>query len=301
MKFVIATGSFDERSGGILVLHLLCQRLTEAGEDASLWPMDRPRWQFWRNPRRYIGWLGYHITRRQGRFNKGPFANRLARGRDLADAVVIYPEVVTGNPLCARAVVRWLLHKPGFHSGRIGFGADDLLFFFQKAFYEPALGDYGDNRLALTWWNEVYRLTNHGERNGSCYLIKKGHGRPIVHDLKDSVLIDTMTAAEKADIFNKTKYFYCYDPYTLYARYAALCGCIPIIIPEPGMSRDQWVPYEEERYGVAYGEEEIDWAIATRDRLLRQIELDQDVEATILRRFIDACYAKFDPVSRRSE
>lgn len=293
MKLVIVADSFDDRSGGIVVLHLLCQRLVEAGEKALLWPRDRPRLQFWRNPRRYLGWLRYNMTRRHQLFSTGPFQTSLAGAGDLNDAVVVYPEIVADNPLKADKIVRWLLHKPGFHTGIVAYGKDDLLFYYQDAFYDPTLGDYKDNRLVLTWWNKEYRQFNHGFRSGSCYLVKKGQGRPLAHDLNDSILIDTLSHHEKAEVFNRTKYFFTYDPYTLYARYAALCGCIPIIVPQPGMTRDQWVPYEVERYGLAYGDEEIEWAVATRDLLLREIEREQGKEAAMLRSFIDKCHARF--------
>lgn len=292
MKFVIVADSFDDRNGGVIALHLLCQRLTEAGETALLWPA-RPRLQLWRNPRRYLGWLRYHLTGQDRLFNTGPFAPRLARSRDLPGAVVVYPEIIAGNPLGARHVARWLLHKPGFHSGRVDYGKNDLFFYYHDAFYDPGLGDYKDNRLVVTWWNEEYRRYNYGERSGSCYLVKKGRGRPIVHDLRDSVLIDPLSHREKAEAFNRAKYFYTYDARTLYARYAALCGCIPIIVPQPGMTRDQWVSDEEERYGLAYGDEEIGWAIATRPLLLRRIEAEQAIEAAMVRSFIAKCRARF--------
>ena len=293
MKFVIVADSFDDRSGGGIVSHLLCQRLVEAGEAAFLWPVDRLRLQFWRNPRRYLGWLRYQITRRHHLFNHGPFATTLATGGDLKDAVVVYPEIVAGDPLRGRGVVRWLLHKPGFHTGKVDYGAEDLFFYYQDAFHDPSLGDYRQNRLVVTWWNQAYRRFNHGERSGSCYLVKKGHDRPLVHDLHDSVLIDDLTHEEKAAVFNRTRYFYTYDLYTLYARYAALCGCIPIVVPQPGLARDQWVPYEEERYGIAYGDEEVDWAVATRPLLLDGIEREKAVEDAMVRSFIDKCYARF--------
>jgi len=291
MKFVIAADPFDDRNGGVIALHLLCHRLSEAGETALLWP-SQPLLQAWRNPRRYLGWARYLLTGQRRRYRRGPFPNRLATRRDLDGAVVVYPEIVAGNPLGARHVVRWLLHRPGFHSGRVDYGADDLFFHYQDAFHDPALGDRR-NRLALSWWNDEYRRWNYGERSGSCYLVKKGRGRPIVHDLRDSTLIDALSSREKAELFNSTAYFYTYDLHTMYARYAAFCGCIPIVVPQPGLAREQWTPHETERYGIAYGEEDIGWAVATRDRLLHQLTLDRAAEDAMLRSFVRTCQARF--------
>ncbi|MFS0774378.1 hypothetical protein [Sphingomonas sp. 1P08PE] len=297
MKFVIVTSSFDDRSGGVVVLHLLAQRLADLGATALLWPDNRPRLQYWRNwtnPRRYVSWLLYHLAPHRRAFDCGPFDTKLASIEDVNDeTVVVYPETVNGNPLRARHVARWFLHKPGFHTKHLNYGQDDLFFYYQEAFYNPELGDYKDNRLAITWWNQEYRQFNYGDREGSCYLIRKGTDIPLVHDLRGSILIDPLSHRQKAEAFNRTKYFYTYDPYTLYARYAALCGCIPIVVPRSGMTREQWVPYEEERYGLAYGEEDIGWAVDTRDLLLRQITLELDMEAAMVRSFIEKCRAEF--------
>lgn len=292
MKFVIYAYTFDDRNGGAVVLHLLCQRLAEAGETALIW-RAQPRFHFWPHVGSYVAWLRYYVTGQHRRYSMGPFDNEVATDADLPGAVVIYPEVVPGNPLKAGKVVRWLLHKPGFHSGQVEFGDDDLFFYYQDAFLDPALEQHRGNRLTLTWWNKEYRQFNHGDRSGSCYLVKKGRGRPIVHDLHDSVLIDALSHREKAQAFNKAKYFYTYDPYTLFSRYAALCGCIPIIVPQAGMTREQWVAREEERYGLAYGDAEVEWAVATRALLLRQIEREQATEAAMLQSFIEKCRARF--------
>lgn len=289
MKFVIVTDPFDDRSGGSVVLNLLCHRLNQAGETALIWPGYRPRARLSAGLRHHVSWLYYYLRRRNKRvFGGGPFPMSLAGVDDLKDAVVVYPEIVDGNPLAARNVVRWLLHKPGFHN-KAKIGADELIFFYQDAFYDPSLGPYAENRLTLTWWNEAYKRHNHGRRLGSCFLIRKAQESRIYHDASNSIPIDDLPHEEKAAVFNRTEYFYTYDPYTLYSRYAALCGCIPIIVPQPNMTREQWVPDEKERYGLAYGDADIGWAVATRDLLLQQIADEQEAEAVMLRSFVEKC------------
>ena len=292
MRFVIWAPSFDDRVGGIIALHLLCARLNAIGVPAMLWPDDRPRLQRWRNPRRYLGWARYHLTRRRHRFDHGPFDTALARPEDLRDAVVVYPEAVAGNPLRGRNVVRWLLHRPGFHTGKVEFGSDDLIFFYQPAFNDPPIGDTG-GRLTLTWWNRDYFDRGNPDRSGSAYLVKKGAGRPLVHDLTDSVRVDDFSHQQKAKAFNERRVFYTYDPYTLYSRYAAICGCVPVIIPVPGLTREAWVPEAEERYGMAYGVDDIPWAVATRGLMLDRIEQEKAAEEETLRTFVAKCTERF--------
>jgi hypothetical protein len=295
MKFVVFAHPFDDRVGGIIALHLLCQRLGEAGEVAVLWPFDRPRFHLRSSLRRHLAWIRYHVTRRNRQFERGPFATQIAGFGDLHDAVIVYPEVTTGNPLGASNVVRWLLHKPGFHTGKVDFGANDLLFFYQEAFHDPALGSHASNLLMLTWWNNKYYDRGIAERSGSAYLIKKGLGRPLLHNLEDSVLVDNLTHEERADVFNRCMYFYTYDPYTLYSRYAAVCGCIPVIIPPEGLSKEQWVPREEDRYGLAYGMQEVPWAVATRNLLFQRMARERAEENAMVAAFVAKCRERYEP------
>jgi hypothetical protein len=291
-KFIIFAYPFDETSGGAIALHLLCRRLNEIGETALLWDSARP------SPGE--GWRARAVYRRLRyalRNARRPFANAfgcpMARAADLPGAILVYPEVVEGNPLGGAHVVRWLLHRPGFHTGQAVFGPDDLFFFYQEAFNDPRYNKDRCNRLTLTSVNEVYRCRNSGERSGSAYLLRKGKGRPLVHDPADAILVDALSHAEKAEVFNQVRILYSYDLYTLYSIYAALCGCISVVVPQPGLPKEKWIPDERDRYGMAYGEEEIDWAIATRDKLVARLASVEAEQEGMLRSFVVKCVAAF--------
>ena len=76
------------------------------------------------------------------------------------------------------------------------------------------------------------------------------------------------------EIFNRCEYFVSYDPCTFLSIIAAFCGCISIVYPVEGLSKEEWLStiavkkYMQEKqinvlYGVAYGLEEIEWAKST--------------------------------------
>jgi hypothetical protein len=287
-KFIIWAPSFDEQAGGAIVLHLLCHRLNELGQTALLWPAQRPRLRWPPRLRPILSWLRYRLTFRGLRYATGPFPNKLATGRDIAGSIVVYPEIVNGNPLGATHVVRWFLHKPGYHTGVVDYGPGELYFFIVDAFDDPALNPSRDNRLTLQWTNEVYSDRG-GQRSGSCYLMRHGEERSISHDARGSVPIDALSHTEKADAFNRYARFYSYDPYTFYLWYAAICGCIPIVVPEPGLSKEAWKADEEDRYGIAYGEEDIGWAVATREKLLDKLRRRRVDEDRMVRAFVAKC------------
>lgn len=291
MKFVIWTWAFDERIGGNIALHLLCRRLNEAGETALIWPAERPRPAVRRSLRQVLQTVRWHARYAVKAWRPAnPFLNPVAKLQDLDGSVVIYPEIVDGNPLGQPRVVRWLLHRPGHHTGRAAYGANDLFFHYQEAFGE---GTRSENKLAITWLNEAYEHRNFGARSGSCFLMRKGKGRPIVHDLEESVRIDNLLHDEKAEIFNRTKYFFSYDLYTLYNLYALICGCIPVVIPDPAVSKEEWLADEADRYGIAYGLDDLPWAIATRSKMLRRLEGLRTREDEMLHQFINTCRTAF--------
>jgi hypothetical protein len=297
-KFIIFTPSYDEKVGGAMALHQLAALLAEAGREVRLWPLEKPwdgRWLAWRP----FLWHIRDLMRRaffSDSFQVAPGAlMRLARHREIKDAIVVYPEVIEGNPLQASRVVRWFLHKPGFHTGKVGFGSGELHFYYQKAFdfrFEGARN--GGELFLIKIFSDIYKNENAQKRAGRCYILKKGAGRAVGVDLSDGVVIDKLKHSEIARIFNQVEYCISYDPHTYYSVYAAMCGCKSIIVPLDGVSKEQWQPVEELRYGLAYGEDQLEHAKQTLPKMLTLWSAREAANRDAVASFLRQCDAHFD-------
>lgn len=269
-RFVIYSPQFNEDIGGSIALHRLCDLLNRNGEKAFLWPFDKPAFNIKRPVSSAYKILRYWANRGDKKYARLEKLDAPIAGYStLHNAIIIYPEIVDHNPLFAKRIVRWFLHKPGFHTSTVNYGEGELYFYYQQAFNDERINPYKANRLhVLLVRDDIYQYKNTGSRKGSCYILRKGKGRPLQHDLKDSIPIDGLPHNEIAEIFNSVKYCISYDLYTMYSTYAAMCGCISIVIPEPGLSKEQWRPSEESRYGIAYGFDDIENAIKTQKYVL---------------------------------
>jgi hypothetical protein len=171
--------------------------------------------------------------------------------------VVIYPEVVMGNPLKAKNIVRWLLHTPGFHTNQTNYGPNELYFRFsvETPYFSHPGSTTSDQFLTVVHFpTEIYNMDGAiQEREGTAHCIRKGKGKEIVHDLSDSICIDGKSHEEIAAIFKRVKTFYCYDTRTAYYYFASLCGCETIVIPDEGVSEEEWLPHPASRVGIRYG------------------------------------------------
>lgn len=289
-NFIIYAPPYKDDSGGIIVLHKLCHLLNELGYPAYLLPNQfgvRPN--LWKKIRRSFKKPPYHT-------NSEYLAPIATRSLVYENSIVIYSEVDYGNPLAAKNVVRWLLHKPGFHTGEVSYGNDELIFFFDDYCLEPGYIVEPDNKLFVLSLNACYRADGTEQRSGSCYMMRKGKGREIVHDLSDSVQVDGLSHQETAAIFKKSKYFYSYDELTLYSQYAALCGCISVVIPDKFDTRAEWVEnHPISKYGIAYGLDDIEHALKTRDKVADYFsDLEAESRETVTR-FAEVAINHFCP------
>jgi hypothetical protein len=295
-EFIIFTPSYSETVGGIIALHVLCQRLNELGYSAALWPSETPtRLQF--NWQSLAAKADYYLHRRWRWFWQGPFSSPLAHARDVRSAVVVYPEIVAGNPLGAKKIARWFLHKPGFHSGEVRFGTNEIYFFYDAYFNNADLNPHADHLLRLTYINPAYKQTNFGPRSGSCVLIRKGKDRVLDQHPPGAIVIDDMTHEEKAAVFNQTERLYSYDQHTFYSVYAAICGCVPIIVPEDGVSRKQWHPDASNTLGQAYGVAEFEQAKSEQGALMDQLSKARAEEDRLVHAFVQKCRTFFKRVA----
>jgi hypothetical protein len=296
-KFIIYAPRYDEQSGGAIVLHKLCDSLNELGYEASLWPFDKPRF-IWRRVHYYLIKLFLYYSIRFFRssvLNSRDLHAPFATSSDIDNSIVIYPEVIHGNPLEAPRYVRWLLHKPGFHTGLIGKRDRELYFYFLEAFNDHIPGAICGGKLTvLDYFKDLYKIENHGVRSKVGYIIRKGINREDLPNLNDHWILDGLDHSKMAKAFNECVKCYFYDPYTLYSTYAALCGCVPVIVPLPGIAKEQWFPEEDLRYGIAYGEDDIPYAIATRVKLIDRLEKDEESNGKTIHQFAGTVKFFFD-------
>ena len=104
---------YRETSSGVRVLHLLCHALNSIGEEAYVTTAVT-------NPALRTPTLDRGVVERHEASDRKPIA--------------VYPEVVSGNPLGAEAVVRFLLNRPGFLGGDSQFDSAEFVVAYKHEF-----------------------------------------------------------------------------------------------------------------------------------------------------------------------
>lgn len=287
-KFIVCAPRYSETSGGSIALHKLAQLLGSLGYEVGFWPSHRVKLHA--RPFSAAWWRKYsYIATRlyRPRYSTIPGSIlRVAGESDINESIVIYPDIVHGNPLEARRYVRWLLYHVGTN-GEKAAADDDLYFCYQEAFNRNCdRMRYGGVLHVAHWLLDIYKQTNFGNRSGACYMIRKGKSRPDLPSLRDKVVVDGLDHRSMARIFNEKKYCYFYDAYTGYSSYAAACGCIPVIVPAAGMERSIWEPNGGQKPGIAYGEDDIPYAIETRPLLLQRLADTENKSLDSVRHFV---------------
>ncbi len=289
-KFIIFAPAYNEQQGGALVLHYLCHYLNEIGYDAVIWHKNRPVTsnlfefrQYAHYLKKEAKWAVNRVKRKSNSLN-----TPLARRKDLIGAIVIYGEKIKGNPLESTKVVRWFLHKPGYHTGELDYGDEELYFYYQPVFDDVSLTGRSNFPLFISvWLKDTFKQSRYAKREGTCYILRKGRDRKILHDLDSGIVIDNLTNSEIANVFNRCEYCISYDLYTFYSQYAAICGCKSIVVPEIGVGKLEWQPKMVLRYGIAYGEEDLMWAIETKEKLLDYLEQEEQRNISATRDFAE--------------
>lgn len=212
------------------------------------------------------------------------------------NAIVIYPEVIYGNPLNAKNVVRWFLYYNRYPNDPYAYGEHDLFICYRQQFNDVKLNPQKYQLYMGHYDLDLYKRTNYGERHGKCYCVRKGADRSDLPESFDGPIIDQLSEEEKVKMFNECEYFISYDTQTAYSSIAAMCGCISVIVPEPGKTKADYRSSDDgATYGIAYSfdEKEIQWAIKTRDLVRQQFEDVNEKGMEETKKFVDLCYEYF--------
>lgn len=290
LAFVVYAPRFNVNSGGAIVLYDLARRLKGRGFEVTIWVNDRPVFSL--DYLENIGWSPVRLVLRWFRHFRNrpklPYGLRATKKIDRKKDVVIYPEITSKNPLGATRVVRWILYFPGVLSRTPVYGTQDLFFLFSEDFANELVPTWAEKLSVPAIIPKVYRKFNCSERKGSLVLFRKGVDRVHLYHPVDSYCVDGKSHEELCELFNSAATLYSYDLYTAYTLFAAICGCIPIVVPQENLSEEDWRPNIRDRYGIAYGESRVQFALETRDLLLAQLtegecECNKQIDNFLLR------------------
>jgi len=204
------------------------------------------------------------------------------------NVITIYPEVISGNPLNAKNVVRWVLYYPGWHAGAKEYNENEFVVSYD---YEFVKNTKYDKSFILTVLDPKLNIFKNSqrERKYNGLLIRKCKNvdyklnllNNYKHLLKlpflkiDDEINKCSNLEELVNVYNTIDLFISFDPHTYHSTIASLCGCTSIVIPSPDLSNVDF--YSVIKYGVAYGFENIDFAKLTHDRMidnLKKIEIN---------------------------
>lgn len=248
--YYIVAPTYTRFSAGVRCLHLLCHWLNRQGERAYIVPFfaedESPINIDLLTPLLTTEIIEHHYT-----MGVSP--------------IVVYPEVITGNPLEADCVVRWVLNFPGLLGGDKHYTDNETIFCYSKVLAEAVGCD--EKILHLPVINtEVFKPNATARtRKGSAVYIGKYqsvHHGEIFGVPDDAIKIfnlghqDTQTPEEIANIFRSVEVFYVFEN-TALAMEAILCGCPvvcmvnewfdkPISLNEFGMDGIAWGNSQDE-------------------------------------------------------
>ena len=203
---------------------------------------------------------------------------------EIENSLIIYCEGTDGNPLNGKYVVRWMLSELGKNvkiDRGFSFGKKELIYYFNseiKFEKEPEKMNKIYKTLSLIYYPTMFINRKQERFLELCYTYRKSdkYHKDIIplHNDKSYNVLRYLESENYLELFNVHRYFVSYDPLTFLIVIAGLCGCISIVYPIKDVSEDEWLSmiavkeYMKDKnikklYGIAYGTENVDWAIKT--------------------------------------
>lgn len=241
MKFVIYSHAYiyQPTDGGLTVLLTIAKMLNERGHDSKVF-----------------------LPSKVGFENNTLYTNYHENYTVDADTIVIYIDCTIGNPMKATRVVRWIGYGSHWYPD---YDTNEVVYY-----HAPFCKEHiPTKRLSIHYIHPAVKNMGLPRTNNSCFIVKKGNYDPSIRAIFSDPNIfskiegvniqDIRSIEEVVQIFNTTKYFFCYDPCSFLVIVAVLCGCVVIQHPPNGYIEKEW-QYAcglGEIPGIAYGYENL--------------------------------------------
>lgn len=231
-KIFIVAPPYSEKSAGIVALHELCDSLNGKGYDAYIILLiidgSNSKLILEDNPK----FFNHSLQRKSIR--KLDIKNII----ELNNEIVIYPEIISGNPLGFKYVARYFLNSEGTISGnRTNQKNSDYIISWDERFHPKAnfiLNKYPHSNLIKNG-----NLKNE-KRTLDLTFIGKGSKFQNCFKIKDTLLLTTNYPETKEDyayLLQNTRYIYMWDNVTSVQQDAILSGATIVLLCDLPISR----------------------------------------------------------------
>lgn len=232
MRFLIVSPRYHHKSEGVVVLHQMARNLRVLGYETL------------------VIWLGANNTKfdtflvnHNARISDALYGDLILEDfnqYDYESDVVIYPEIVPGNPLAAKRVVRYFLNREcfGYKENYINPSPTDFILAFHPEYVD---------RSNLALFKPTFDLSKIAKidldkKYLNTYYIGKAAIDIQAIDIDGAVNIGKIhDKAKYEEALSIAKYVYTYDPLTAVIRDAILFGAIPVILNHRPWSADKIV------------------------------------------------------------
>lgn len=227
--YLIVAPHYAYQCGGIKTLHRLCHLLNSKGQEAYITGTNSPE-----------------------NFNVKSFNNlNLDQQKDLQkNGVVVYPEIIAGNPLNFRYVARLDLAPPchSYHSNELVFMQEDTLRDCSTA----------KDILTVTYVEDFFKLPEVDNRTKKCFWVGKGGENSYPDITSDCIEITPswpFPRTELAKLFQESQVFYTYDNLTALTIEARLCGCPIIVLKNIVLSKENFLKNPFSTHAIGFIED----------------------------------------------
>lgn len=221
IKFLIVAPVYNHKSAGICLLHKLCDALNKQGHFVALILTSSNNFQYTNNPI-YFG----------PRYIKYQLKDIYEYESFVKSGVVIYPEIISGNPLNAQHVVRYMLNKEGKVSGNKTLASEqDFILAFSKEFHAQPNAILTGIVQNLEFNDFDSKPTD--QRNLNLTYIGKGSTHQECFVIPNSVEINRQyptNQSQLAMLLKNTRYFFSWDTVSQINIDALFCGAIPVFM-----------------------------------------------------------------------
>jgi hypothetical protein len=199
------------------------------------------------------------------------YNTKIATEIDIEKDIIIYPEIEPGNPFECKNVVRWILntyHLPESANVMQTWSSKDLWLYYSEEFYD-GLRDKNILHIRETKL-DIFKNYNLERKFKACFTYRKNQylksSSSVIHPENSIEIPNIISDEDLVRIFNLCERFYSYDTESYLNELAALCGCESIVVPNPNAK------LIKNRYGVAYGMENLDYAKSTVELLINKLK-----------------------------